>query len=232
MSEDARAQRVLVALAARRWRQADLVRASGIDKNTISDFLNGKRNPSMATLGKIETALELTPGALAALGEDVPGADQPELSGVDDAKLIAELGYRLEHMKRRVQELEPLAQVEQDREKARLDYLRAIDEDSSDEDRWIEREWTMLTYASHEGPWGRDEIEMSKHLPAYIDALIFARDHGLELVEREDEDPIAVSTRDQMAPAARHARSRGKHLQAQTDTLGEESQDTTGTDPA
>lgn len=66
----ASATRVREALRARRWSQADLSRASGVDKNTISDFLTGKRRPADFTLAKIEAALGLIPGTLAALGED------------------------------------------------------------------------------------------------------------------------------------------------------------------
>lgn len=102
MTEDAR-QRVALLLTERRWRQSDLVRASGIDKNTVSDFLSGKRKASPGTLQRIETALGLTPGTLAGHGEErVPAGVASELS---DADLLAELTYRLERHRREVDEL-------------------------------------------------------------------------------------------------------------------------------
>ena len=90
------------ALASKRWSQADLSRAADVDKNTISDFLTGKRQASLPTLAKIEVALGMTPGTLAAIGEE-PLAEPS--SALSDAELLAELGYRLTRLQRENDEL-------------------------------------------------------------------------------------------------------------------------------
>ena len=65
-------QEVWVAMTGRNWTNGDLAVNSGTDPATIGDFLAGRRWPRPATLGKIEDALGLTPGTLAALGEEAP----------------------------------------------------------------------------------------------------------------------------------------------------------------
>ncbi len=105
MTEDLR-NRIRLALAERGWTQADLVRKSGVDKNTISTLMTGKATPRPSTLGKIEAALGLTPGTLAAPGEDDQLAEpawarlaEADLSSYPDEVLLAELGARLRHLK-------------------------------------------------------------------------------------------------------------------------------------
>lgn len=105
MTEDLR-NRIRLALAERGWTQADLVRKSGVDKNTISTLMTGKATPRPSTLGKIEAALGLTPGTLAAPGEDDQLAEpawarlaEADLSSYPDEVLLAELGARLRHFK-------------------------------------------------------------------------------------------------------------------------------------
>lgn len=109
MAETTTAAFVAARLAERQWNQSDLVRASGVDKNTISTFMTGKtRAPSRATLAKIEAALGLTPGTLAAIGEDPhagpPAATDktttPTLREATDEELLAELGYRMIQLRR------------------------------------------------------------------------------------------------------------------------------------
>ena len=103
-------------MTGRNWTNGDLAVNSGTDPATIGDFLAGRRWPRPATLGKIEDALGLTPGTLAALGEearfrlgqsllgggDVLGRD---MSDISDAELAAELTYRLESMRREISRL-------------------------------------------------------------------------------------------------------------------------------
>lgn len=90
-------QRIRAALSDRRWRQSNLVRATGLDKNTISAVVNGRQRASDATLGKIEDALGMTRGTLAAAGEDAPAPGSPNpLADVSDMALLAELGRRLD----------------------------------------------------------------------------------------------------------------------------------------
>lgn len=62
---------VLAEVASRGWNPAALADAAGIDYGTAGDFLNGKRWPKVATLGKIDVALGWTPGTLAAIGEEL-----------------------------------------------------------------------------------------------------------------------------------------------------------------
>ncbi|MFT4227956.1 helix-turn-helix domain-containing protein [Micropruina sp.] len=107
MTEDAR-RRVAVHLAERGWNQSDLVEATGINKNTISDFLSGRTvNPSRRTLARIEGALGLTPGTLVDAGEDPEpatpgdrGRETPSLREATDEELLAELGYRIVQLRR------------------------------------------------------------------------------------------------------------------------------------
>ncbi|MFC2623679.1 MAG: helix-turn-helix domain-containing protein [Propionibacterium acidifaciens] len=90
-------QRVRAALSDHRWRQSDLVRATGLDKNTVSAIVNGRQRASDATLGRIEAGLGMTPGTLAAAGEDAPTPGSPNpLADVSDMALLAELGRRLD----------------------------------------------------------------------------------------------------------------------------------------
>lgn len=98
----AAAQRVMARLSEKGWSRAALAREAGVDPATITDFLNGKRWPILATLGRIEAALSLTPGTLAALGEESQPAGPPvgQTSELTDAELLAEVGYRLTRLQR------------------------------------------------------------------------------------------------------------------------------------
>lgn len=262
------------AMARKGWNQVALSRQAKIDPNTVSSFLAGSRWPTIATLGKIETALELTPGTLAGLGEDGAPPDRATLAEVEDAQLVAELGYRVEDLRRRLRDaqaqLAPLEREERRRWERRRDYLGGISEDSDGHERWIEREWNRLQFeASSDGNgWGREDYGLYEHLCDLIDALAFAVDNGMEVItgpgypdEQHDfttrphmearrglielsgqewmsrpgipldddpHDPIRVTDPATLTPAARHARSRGKQLQDETDAVGEESQDDGG----
>ena len=92
-------------LAERGWSQNDLVRASGVDKTTMSGLFTGKTKPRPATLGRIEAALGLDMGTLAlvATGNDKEQADHTSLQEASDAELIAELTWRLENKTRQLQ---------------------------------------------------------------------------------------------------------------------------------
>lgn len=94
----------------------DLVRLTGLNKNTFSDMFSGKtQRPYRGTLERIEVALGLTPDTLSGSGEEpavlgharlgsaVLGAD---LSGVSSDELVAELSERLRVLQRRVRDLE------------------------------------------------------------------------------------------------------------------------------
>lgn len=104
---------VTAAMARQGLTRSGLSRKSGVDPNTVSDFLNGLRWPLLKTLARIEGALGLTPGTLAALGED-PGTGEagapaeptttPTLRGASDEELLTELGYRMVQLRRSVED--------------------------------------------------------------------------------------------------------------------------------
>jgi len=87
----AAAAAIEVALGAKGWNQADLVRDAGIDNGTLGDFLAGRRWPQVRTRSRIETSLGMELGTIARIadGETVgppaqdPGSDLPVGSGVD-----------------------------------------------------------------------------------------------------------------------------------------------------
>lgn len=65
-------QAVEAQMAARQWNINDLAIAAGVDPGTVSDLLNGLRNPRMATLAKIEQALGWPAGAILQIGVGEP----------------------------------------------------------------------------------------------------------------------------------------------------------------
>ena len=86
---------VMGEMSARGWNPAHLADTAGIDYGTVGDFLNGKRWPKLATLGRIDTALGWTPGTLAALGEELSPAPTPTVHALPSGELVAELARRL-----------------------------------------------------------------------------------------------------------------------------------------
>lgn len=58
------ARRLHQAMVAKDWRQADLHRASGVAKDSISSYYNAKILPTDYNLRKLAQALGVTPGAL------------------------------------------------------------------------------------------------------------------------------------------------------------------------
>ena len=94
---------------------------AGVDQGTLSDFLSGNRWPINRTLNKIETALNLKEGTLAALGEKTPPEEAPKIpeqTSLADAtpdELTAELTYRIKALTREIEELKrELAQARQE----------------------------------------------------------------------------------------------------------------------
>lgn len=87
--------------------QAFAARAT-VDPQTLGDFLAGRRWPIAATLAKIDSALDLTPGTLAAIGEDPEpvaspvdrNREAPSIRDATDEELLAELGYRMVQLRR------------------------------------------------------------------------------------------------------------------------------------
>jgi len=123
MAEDALARFVATELAKRGWNQTDLGREARLNKNTLTDFFNGRSRPSRRTLARIEDALDLTLGTLAALGEDPHAGAEPasrarlieeELRAVRQAglsaygvrELLDEVEARYLSLERRVRDLQ------------------------------------------------------------------------------------------------------------------------------
>ncbi len=84
--EDAARRMVLAFMSERELDNAAMAKLAKIDVNTLGDFLAGKRWPRTSTLGKLDKALGLTPGTLAAVGEELMPASAPEtVSAAPDA---------------------------------------------------------------------------------------------------------------------------------------------------
>lgn len=97
MAEDA-AQRIARYVASelvrRGWTQAELAQAAGVNKNTITSFMRGEASPR--TVKKVEAGLGMTPGTLAAAGEDTPDAGpSPALAGASPEDLLAALTHKV-----------------------------------------------------------------------------------------------------------------------------------------
>ena len=165
-------------LAERGWTQSDLVRASGVDKNTLSGLINGKSQPRDATLGRIEAALGLTPDMLAARGEDQPRSGSSfdssrDLAKVPDAELVSELAYRVERYRRIAEADEAPAVLERRRAKARKEFLAGVSEHSDEYHQWLKREWDALDFEADDGR-ERTSLERTTYefLCGTIDAIV------------------------------------------------------------
>lgn len=83
---------VLGVMSEKGWNPATLGDNAGIDYGTAGDFLNGKRWPKIATLGKIDRALGWTPGTLAAVGEGLQDTPTETVSAAEDT--VGQLLFR------------------------------------------------------------------------------------------------------------------------------------------
>lgn len=91
-----------------------LARRAQIDPQTLGDFLAGRRWPRTSTLAKIERALGMTPGTLAAIGEEgltVRSAQdnatvQRALREATASELLMTLAHKIAEMQNQVDELE------------------------------------------------------------------------------------------------------------------------------
>lgn len=103
MTEDTFGARLKAALKAKGWNQSDLVRESGLDKNTVSALVRDVARAQPATVGRIEQALGVTLDMPVASGEDssLPEpawrqfTEKPDFSGISDEELLAELSGRI-----------------------------------------------------------------------------------------------------------------------------------------
>lgn len=101
-------------LAQRGMKQSDLVRETGLNKNTVSSLLNDRvERPSPHTLGSIERAMGLTPGTLVGFGEDMDAVRERPLDRISSQRLATTLAQRVADMDEALSEWErPAARYE------------------------------------------------------------------------------------------------------------------------
>ena len=91
-------QRLAEAFAASGMTQADLARATGIDRGSISLYLNGKYNPKADKLHRLAAALGVTPEWLSGVEpatSATPSVPLPVCAGLDGAGMPAPTGNTL-----------------------------------------------------------------------------------------------------------------------------------------
>ena len=209
-------QAAWAAMTGRNWTQGDLAAQAGADPATVSDFLAGKRWPRPGTLGKLEEALGLTLGTLAALGEEQQGAPGAPVAEITDADLAAEFTYRIRKLRQEVSDLDTQLgeslRREQRRDERRRRYLARIDEDSDEQDRHLADEWTRLMFeaSGDGGGWSYEDERRYEYLCDYIDTLAFIADNpgvltGTDLGSPEVQAP-GLDRKRTPRPAPRGAR--------------------------
>lgn len=163
--------------------QAEVAERAKVDEGTISDFLNNRRRPRRGTLAKLDAALGLTPGTLAGAGEEAKritlgksalgGSDTlgPDLSRVSNQELVGEISARLRQLRERIRELEPAAEREFRRASERATVLAGITEQSSQDERWLAKEWARLQAEAQGGDLGPDDAELLEALCDWLDVL-------------------------------------------------------------
>lgn len=186
---------VAARLAELQWSRARLARESGVDPNTISDFLNGKRQPSSVTLAKLESALGLTHGTPTASGEDSP---PPEGRSS---------GFEYEWIARRPTAMGKVSVT------VTLDLLEGADRAGVQS--------TMGVVVQEATNALLDAAEAAADRGGEGSALDVVWSNEVDIVT----EPSPVTWRDDVTLAARRTRSRGKQMQAEADVRGEESQD-------
>lgn len=100
-------QRLGEALAASGMTQADLARATGIDRGSISLYLNGKYNPKADKLHRLAAALGVTPEWLSGMESEpaaAPSIPLPICAGLDGAGMPAPTGAALSIPKEALEE--------------------------------------------------------------------------------------------------------------------------------
>lgn len=108
------------ALRQRGWDASDLVQASGVPKQTISNILNdvNKGAPKLPTIVKIATALEIPPGQLVIVAaKSQPGGD------VTDVTRVAVL---LERVPWLAQGINRLSELDEDQARQWFDYVEFL----------------------------------------------------------------------------------------------------------
>lgn len=202
-------QRARNEMATQGLNQRSLATSAKVDPNTISDFLAGRRWPIMSTLAKIETALGLTHGTLAAIGEEedsqvgrdrarrkreVQQLDDPYLTEASDAQLLAELAWRMEDLRRNQivePEIEPAPYVPSR-------YGGAPDDDPM-YDRYMAHEGAV-SRAAHHGIT-REEYERENPAPRIWVREVRLDARGRPILEHVPDESGAA--KDVIDPAAR-----------------------------
>lgn len=215
MAEDSFGARLRAALKAKGWYQSDLVRETGLDKNTVSALVNDKQRANPTTIGRIETALGVTLDTPVGAGEDHQGSAAP-LAEVGTDELLAELTYRMSSLRKENEAFRAALQAAAPRAGVPVGTKTA--------------EWF---------------VEFMMRHPDVGSDVLAALDAGqAEAQKNPDDDGGAGARVTPIRPddgggdgayqpiAARRGRSRGRQLDAEYDRLGEESQDDGGEGPA
>lgn len=190
--------------------QAFATRAK-VDPQTLGDFLAGRRWPIGATLAKIETALELTPGTLAVTGEDPeppfmrPASADRAIGQLGEEDLLAELAYRVRQLKHEIDQLREPAE-EMNRLRSRREAFLQQHKDDDDELRSVSHDITALVFKSeHEGWNADDESDWSRLWDRVLLRMLTAQIRPDELATRRRQTPV-LQTR-----AARPRNNEPKH---------------------
>lgn len=204
---DIKVDYVAAQLRAKRWKQADLVRETGLDKNTISDFMTGKRKPSLDTLSKIEDALDLIRGTLAGLGEDSRAGTGPAsprarlieeelqavrragLSAYGDDELLDEMRERLRRLRRELDDSKSGQQtfwdeIELGQPVGGADGAPSADVAPSGREEWAVERQTALNYLQQVSTATAKSDQLAKQLLR---------------AEHSNQDPAVVLVVDQYA---------------------------------
>lgn len=192
--------------------QAFATRAK-VDPQTLGDFLAGRRWPIGATLAKIETALELTPGTLAVTGEDPeppfmrPASADRAIGQLGEEDLLAELTYRVRQLKHEIDRLrEPAEEMLQLRARRETYLQRHADDD--EEMRSVSHGITSLVSKSeHEGLNADDESDWSR---------LWDRVH-LRMLQSEIIRPDDLATRRKPLPTLQSKAARPRHNDPNSD---------------
>lgn len=239
-------------LAELKWTKAQLARVADVDPGTVGTFLAGKRLPNSATLGRIEEALGLTPGTLAAPGEEASVLPRIPLAEVPDAELVTELTYRVEKLRRELRDAEEPLQRERRRHERRLRYVSRVDDDSDLRDMWIAHKWAALAYEyrNDRADMTPEDRRMFEYLCDYLDFLGFLEEHPDALAFDGKDDDHAPSNVHELKRERLVAGSlpidqaavggvlhdpewiKAKEAREAEKRVGEESQDDGGFDPA
>lgn len=218
--------RLRTALAAKQWTQSDLVRETGIDKNTISAIANNRSQARTSTLDKIEEALGLTRGTLAGSGEDADEPGTPAAEHISLRRLAAKLH-------REIVEYEEVASewyLSHERYQRRLWGLVEFAEHNGDDpvvSECMDRFWHLDSAEGMRRLTGREEDQLAEILFELESRMRAGRkDAGNAEAEKSPGGAVTPNvTPETQTLAARRGRSRGKALRDELDGLGEESQD-------